>query len=170
MNMEDVDCAGSSLSQNHNSATSQSRSLFHGRQSSSQSRHHGLTGSIAVAQCNLRANGPLSPADRVPSWTASTAPTASCPSTPPPLPPSFPRCLVYPQQGLWLWLQPGVFLQLHTEPAVGKRSCSSGLVISGLSAAERGNTRDTQSSSSDNIVLGPSCHSSHAMQQWTSEA
>uniref|UniRef100_A0A673FST8 Pecanex-like protein n=1 Tax=Sinocyclocheilus rhinocerous TaxID=307959 RepID=A0A673FST8_9TELE len=29
MNMEDVDCAGSSLSQNHNSATSQSLSLYH---------------------------------------------------------------------------------------------------------------------------------------------
>uniref|UniRef100_A0A672SR85 Pecanex-like protein n=1 Tax=Sinocyclocheilus grahami TaxID=75366 RepID=A0A672SR85_SINGR len=41
MNMEDVDCAGSSLSQNHNSATSQSLSLYHGRPRSSQSRHHG---------------------------------------------------------------------------------------------------------------------------------
>lgn len=72
-----------------------------------------LTGSIAVAQCNLRASGPPSQADRAPSWTASTAqplealgwcsacPTASCPSTLLPLPPSFPRCLVCPQQGLW---------------------------------------------------------------------
>lgn len=41
----------------------------------------------------------------------------------------------------------------------GKRSFSSGLVISGLSAAEGGNTSDTQSSSSVNIVLGPSCRS-----------
>lgn len=41
MNMEDVDCAGSSLSQNHNSATSQSLSLYHGRPRSSQSRNHG---------------------------------------------------------------------------------------------------------------------------------
>ncbi|XP_047558108.1 pecanex-like protein 2 isoform X1 [Lutra lutra] len=38
----------------------------------------------------------------------------------------------------------------------GKRSFSSALVISGLSAAEGGNTSDTQSSSSVNIVIGPS--------------
>nr|XP_058909822.1 pecanex-like protein 2 [Kogia breviceps] len=38
----------------------------------------------------------------------------------------------------------------------GKRSFSSVLVISGLSAAEGGNTSDTQSSSSVNITLGPS--------------
>ncbi|XP_036684519.1 pecanex-like protein 2 isoform X4 [Balaenoptera musculus] len=38
----------------------------------------------------------------------------------------------------------------------GKRSFSSVLVISGLSAAEGGNTSDTQSSSSVNIALGPS--------------
>ncbi|MBN3309285.1 PCX2 protein, partial [Amia calva] len=38
----------------------------------------------------------------------------------------------------------------------GKRSFSSGLVISGLSAAEGGNTTDTQSSSSVNIAVGPS--------------
>ncbi|XP_030050846.1 pecanex-like protein 2 [Microcaecilia unicolor] len=37
----------------------------------------------------------------------------------------------------------------------GKRSFSSALVISGLSAADGGNTTDTQSSSSVNIVLGP---------------
>uniref|UniRef100_A0A8B9RMA9 Pecanex-like protein n=1 Tax=Astyanax mexicanus TaxID=7994 RepID=A0A8B9RMA9_ASTMX len=41
----------------------------------------------------------------------------------------------------------------------GKRSFSSGLVISGLSAAEGGNTSDTQSSSSVNIALGPSARS-----------
>nr|XP_056708495.1 pecanex-like protein 2 [Euleptes europaea] len=38
----------------------------------------------------------------------------------------------------------------------GKRSFSSALVISGLSAAEGGNTTDTQSSSSVNIAMGPS--------------
>lgn len=42
----------------------------------------------------------------------------------------------------------------------GKRSFSSGLVISGLSAAEGGNTTDTQSSSSVNIAIGPSHRSS----------
>uniref|UniRef100_A0A3B3WVW2 Pecanex-like protein n=1 Tax=Poecilia mexicana TaxID=48701 RepID=A0A3B3WVW2_9TELE len=53
----------------------------------------------------------------------------------------------------------------------GKRSFSSGLVISGLSAAEGGNTTDTQSSSSVNIAVGPSHRSSsRATQlQWTSE-
>uniref|UniRef100_A0A8C5UGS0 Pecanex-like protein n=1 Tax=Malurus cyaneus samueli TaxID=2593467 RepID=A0A8C5UGS0_9PASS len=38
----------------------------------------------------------------------------------------------------------------------GKRSFSSALVISGLSAADGGNTSDTQSSSSMNIAMGPS--------------
>uniref|UniRef100_G1PHN2 Uncharacterized protein n=2 Tax=Myotis lucifugus TaxID=59463 RepID=G1PHN2_MYOLU len=38
----------------------------------------------------------------------------------------------------------------------GKRSFSSALVISGLSAAEGGTTSDTQSSSSVNLALGPS--------------
>uniref|UniRef100_A0A8C4XDJ4 Pecanex-like protein n=1 Tax=Erpetoichthys calabaricus TaxID=27687 RepID=A0A8C4XDJ4_ERPCA len=47
----------------------------------------------------------------------------------------------------------------------GKRSFSSGLVISGLSAAEGGNTTDTQSSSSVNIAVGPSVRSgSHVTQ------
>ncbi|XP_056147775.1 pecanex-like protein 1 [Lampris incognitus] len=52
----------------------------------------------------------------------------------------------------------------------GKRSFSSGLVISGLSAAEGGNTTDTQSSSSVNIAIGPSHRSSSRATQWTSEA
>ncbi|XP_051025215.1 pecanex-like protein 2 [Acomys russatus] len=42
----------------------------------------------------------------------------------------------------------------------GKRSFSSALVISGLSAAEGGNTSDTQSSSSVNILMGPSARAS----------
>ncbi|RXN00885.1 Pecanex-like protein 2 [Acipenser ruthenus] len=47
----------------------------------------------------------------------------------------------------------------------GKRSFSSGLVISGLSAADGGNTTDTQSSSSVNITAGPTARSaSHATQ------
>ncbi|XP_034041097.1 pecanex-like protein 2 isoform X3 [Thalassophryne amazonica] len=51
----------------------------------------------------------------------------------------------------------------------GKRSFSSGLVISGLSAADGGNTTDTQSSSSVNITIGPSHRSSSRATQWTSE-
>uniref|UniRef100_A0A4W3HJS3 Pecanex-like protein n=1 Tax=Callorhinchus milii TaxID=7868 RepID=A0A4W3HJS3_CALMI len=41
----------------------------------------------------------------------------------------------------------------------GKRSLSSGLVISGLSAADGGSTTDTQSTSSVNVALGPSIRS-----------
>ncbi|XP_034093997.1 LOW QUALITY PROTEIN: pecanex-like protein 2 [Gymnodraco acuticeps] len=51
----------------------------------------------------------------------------------------------------------------------GKRSFSSGLVISGLSAAEGGNTTDTQSSSSVNIAMGPSHRSGSRATQCTSE-
>uniref|UniRef100_A0AAR2LLV9 Pecanex-like protein n=1 Tax=Pygocentrus nattereri TaxID=42514 RepID=A0AAR2LLV9_PYGNA len=40
VNMEDVDCAVSSVSQNHNSITSQSVSMHLGRPRSSQTRHH----------------------------------------------------------------------------------------------------------------------------------
>ncbi|XP_013912085.1 PREDICTED: pecanex-like protein 2 [Thamnophis sirtalis] len=43
----------------------------------------------------------------------------------------------------------------------GKRSFSSALVISGLSAAEGGNTTDTQSSSSVNIAIGPSARAAN---------
>ncbi|NXO00180.1 PCX2 protein, partial [Rhinopomastus cyanomelas] len=46
----------------------------------------------------------------------------------------------------------------------GKRSFSSALVISGLSAADGGNTSDTQSSSSMNIAMGPSARAAAASQ------
>ncbi|KFP06496.1 Pecanex-like 2 [Calypte anna] len=50
----------------------------------------------------------------------------------------------------------------------GKRSFSSALVISGLSAADGGNTSDTQSSSSMNIAMGPSARAaSQAARQRT---
>ncbi|XP_053155136.1 pecanex-like protein 2 isoform X3 [Hemicordylus capensis] len=50
----------------------------------------------------------------------------------------------------------------------GKRSFSSALVISGLSAADGGNTTDTQSSSSVNIAMGPSARAaSRTMQETT---
>ncbi|XP_044276198.1 pecanex-like protein 2 isoform X2 [Varanus komodoensis] len=52
----------------------------------------------------------------------------------------------------------------------GKRSFSSALVISGLSAADGGNTTDTQSSSSVNIVMGPSARAaSHTVQETTQQ-
>uniref|UniRef100_A0A674K6U4 Pecanex-like protein n=1 Tax=Terrapene triunguis TaxID=2587831 RepID=A0A674K6U4_9SAUR len=50
----------------------------------------------------------------------------------------------------------------------GKRSFSSALVISGLSAADGGNTTDTQSSSSVNITMGPSARAaSQATRQFS---
>ncbi|KAM6460803.1 pecanex-like protein 2 isoform 1-T2 [Liasis olivaceus] len=49
----------------------------------------------------------------------------------------------------------------------GKRSFSSALVISGLSAAEGGNTTDTQSSSSVNIAIGPSVRAANRNMQET---
>ncbi|XP_038656426.1 pecanex-like protein 2 [Scyliorhinus canicula] len=52
----------------------------------------------------------------------------------------------------------------------GKTSLSSGLVISGLSAAEGGNTTDTQSTSSVNIALGPSVSRGSQMTKGTSDA
>ncbi|XP_078398083.1 pecanex-like protein 2 [Cetorhinus maximus] len=52
----------------------------------------------------------------------------------------------------------------------GKRSLSNGLVISGLSAAEGGNTTDTQSTSSVNIALGPSVSRGSQMTKGTSDA
>ncbi|XP_053461971.1 pecanex-like protein 2 isoform X3 [Nycticebus coucang] len=51
----------------------------------------------------------------------------------------------------------------------GKRSFSSALVISGLSAAEGGNTSDTQSSSSVNIVMGPSARATSQARRHFSE-
>ncbi|XP_054836140.1 pecanex-like protein 2 [Eublepharis macularius] len=53
----------------------------------------------------------------------------------------------------------------------GKRSFSSALVISGLSAADGGNTTDTQSSSSVNIAMGPSARAAiHAVQESTRQS
>ncbi|KAJ7342258.1 hypothetical protein JRQ81_009967 [Phrynocephalus forsythii] len=49
----------------------------------------------------------------------------------------------------------------------GKRSFSSALVISGLSAADGGNTTDTQSSSSVNIAMGPSARAASRTAQET---
>ncbi|XP_036309261.1 pecanex-like protein 2 [Pipistrellus kuhlii] len=51
----------------------------------------------------------------------------------------------------------------------GKRSFSSALVISGLSAAEGGATSDTQSSSSVNLALGPSARAASQAQRHFSD-
>ncbi|KAF4105743.1 hypothetical protein G5714_013405 [Onychostoma macrolepis] len=188
MNMEDVDCAGSSLSQNHNSATSQSLSLYHGRPRSSQSRHHGghreyrsrsvqphgqrppvtsRSGPILDSQHGLGSGGPglvhrLSNSQ----LSFNTSSIASVFSQVPRLSTTGPLASATGQHRSSQVSSSSSTLSL----LFGKRSFSSGLVISGLSAAEGGNTSDTQSSSSVNIVLGPSCRSSRATQQWTSEA
>nr|XP_032646629.1 pecanex-like protein 2 isoform X2 [Chelonoidis abingdonii] len=52
----------------------------------------------------------------------------------------------------------------------GKRSFSSALVISGLSAADGGNTTDTQSSSSVNITMGPSARAASQATRQLSES
>ncbi|XP_048060750.1 pecanex-like protein 2 isoform X2 [Megalobrama amblycephala] len=187
MNMEDVDCAGSSLSQNHNSATSQSLSLYHGRPRSSQSRHHG-------AHREYRSRS-VQPQGQRPPVTSRSGPILDSQHGSASGGPGLVQRLSNSQLSFNTSSIASVFSQVprlsttgplasagghHRSSQVssssstlsllfGKRSFSSGLVISGLSAAEGGNTSDTQSSSSVNIALGPSCRSSRAT-QWTSEA
>ncbi|RXN25420.1 pecanex 2 [Labeo rohita] len=186
MNMEDVDCAGSSLSQNHNSATSQSLSLYHGRPRSSQSRHHGAhreyrsrsvqpqgqrppvtsrSGPILDSQHGSGGPGLVQRLSNS-QLSFNTSSIASVFSQVPRLSTTGPLASATGQHRSSQVSSSSSTLSL----LFGKRSFSSGLVISGLSAAEGGNTSDTQSSSSVNIVLGPSCRSSRATQQCTSEA
>lgn len=166
MNMEDVDCAGSSLSQNHNSATSQSLSLYHGRPRSSQSRHHRgqnilyasvqfavlkpvrnvtyllkyffLHSSPGVSQSLSATSGPAAPRHQSigshpgqPARLGLWRPWASAaPFQQPAVLQHLLHCLrLFPGASFVhnrasgfshrsASLQPGVFLQLHTEPAV----------------------------------------------------
>uniref|UniRef100_A0A671L998 Pecanex-like protein n=1 Tax=Sinocyclocheilus anshuiensis TaxID=1608454 RepID=A0A671L998_9TELE len=185
MNMEDVDCAGSSLSQNHNSTTSQicspkackeinilvqiiffptahreyrshsvqpqgqrppvtSRSVpILDSQHGSGSGGPGLVQRLSNSQLSFNTSSIASVFSQVPRLS-TTGPLASATGQH--------RSSQVSSSSSTLSL------------LFGKRSFSSGLVISGLSAAEGGNTSDTQSSSSVNIVLGPSCRSSRATQ------
>uniref|UniRef100_A0A672SQ43 Pecanex-like protein n=1 Tax=Sinocyclocheilus grahami TaxID=75366 RepID=A0A672SQ43_SINGR len=190
MNMEDVDCAGSSLSQNHNSATSQSLSLYHGRPRSSQSRHHGgQNASYYMHQYTHREyrSRSVQPHGQRPPVTSRSGPILDSQHGSGSGGPGLVQRLSNSQLSFNTSSIASVFSQVprlsttgplasatgqHRSSQVssssstlsllfGKRSFSSGLVISGLSAAEGGNTSDTQSSSSVNIVLGPSCRSSH---------
>ncbi|KAK7140149.1 hypothetical protein R3I94_012681 [Phoxinus phoxinus] len=187
MNMEDVDCAGSSLSQNHNSATSQSLSLYHGRPRSSQSRNHGAhreyrsrsvqphgqrppvtsrSGPILDSQHGSGSGGPgLVQRLSNSQLSFNTSSIASVFSQVPRLSTTGPLASAAGHHRSSQVSSSSSTLSL----LFGKRSFSSGLVLSGLSAAEGGNTSDTQSSSSVNIALGPSCRSSRATQHWTSE-
>uniref|UniRef100_A0A8C2L4V0 Pecanex-like protein n=1 Tax=Cyprinus carpio TaxID=7962 RepID=A0A8C2L4V0_CYPCA len=184
MNMEDVDCTGSSLSQNHNSATSQSLSLYHGRPRSSQSRHHGGQNTL---HASYRSRS-VQPQGQRPPVTSRSGPILDSQHGSGTGGPGLVQRLSKSQLSFNTSSIASVFSQVprlsttgplasatgqHRSSQVssssstlsllfGKRSFSSGLVISGLSAAEGGNTSDTQSSSSVNIVLGPSCRSSRA--------
>ncbi|XP_066534580.1 pecanex-like protein 2 isoform X2 [Hoplias malabaricus] len=186
VNMEDVDCAGSSVSQNNNSITSQSASLHQSRPRSSQSRHHGTgrreyrsrsvqpqsqrppvtshSGPILEGQQGLGSGGTglmhrLSNSQLSFNTSSIASVFSQVPrlSTAGPVPTGQQRCSQASSSSSTLSL------------LFGKRSFSSGLVISGLSAAEGGNTSDTQSSSSVNIALGPSVRSTSRATQWTSE-
>ncbi|XP_062320057.1 pecanex-like protein 2 isoform X1 [Osmerus eperlanus] len=193
VNMEDVDCAGgsSTLSQNHPSITSQSLSLYQARPRTSQASRHHTTGrreyrSRSVQPQSQRPpvtsqSGPILDSQQVSgsahglvqrlsnsqlSFNTSIASIFS----------QVPRLST--AGGLSSQLAAAAqqrSSQVSSSSSTlsllfGKRSFSSGLVISGLSAAEGGNTTDTQSSSSVNIAVGPSHRSSSRATQWTSEA
>ncbi|CDQ66297.1 unnamed protein product [Oncorhynchus mykiss] len=194
-NMEDVDCAGgsSSLSHNPNSITSQSLSLYQARpnRTSHANRQH------AAARREYRSRS-VQPQSQRPPVTSQSGPildsqqvSASANGLVQRLSNSqlsfntsiasifsqVPRLSTAGGQ-LSSQLQAAAHhrsSQVSSSSSTlsllfGKRSFSSGLVISGLSAAEGGNTTDTQSSSSVNIAMGgPSCRSTSRATQWTSE-
>ncbi|XP_036402672.1 pecanex-like protein 2 isoform X2 [Megalops cyprinoides] len=193
VNMEDVDCAGasSSLSQNNNSITSQSLSLCPARPRASQtSRPHAAARreyrSRSVQPQQQRPpvasqSGPILDSQQVSSSAhglvqrlsnsqlSFNTSIASIFSQVPRLSTAGPLSsqiqAAAPHRSSQVSSSSSTLSLLF-----GKRSFSSGLVISGLSAAEGGNTTDTQSSSSVNIAIGPSCRSGSRATQWTSEA
>ncbi|KAG9328069.1 hypothetical protein JZ751_016640, partial [Albula glossodonta] len=182
VNMEDVDAgASSSLSQNHNSSvTSQSLSLCPTQPRSTQPGRPHAAGrreyrSRSVQPQQQRPpvtsqSGPILDSQQVSSSTQGLVQRLSNSQL------SFNTSIasIFSQVPR---LSTGGPLSSQVQPAshhrssqissssstlsllFGKRSFSSGLVISGLSAAEGGNTTDTQSSSSVNIAVGPSCRS-----------
>uniref|UniRef100_A0A8B9RMT7 Pecanex-like protein n=1 Tax=Astyanax mexicanus TaxID=7994 RepID=A0A8B9RMT7_ASTMX len=183
VNMEDVDCGGSSVSQNHNSITSQSASVHQGRPRSS----HDLLSSLCVLSLpagrrEYRSRS-VQPQGQRPPVTSHSGPILDSQHGSGAGGPGLMQRLSNSQLSFNTSSIASVFSQvprLSTAgplPAgqqrssqassssstlsllFGKRSFSSGLVISGLSAAEGGNTSDTQSSSSVNIALGPSARS-----------
>ncbi|KAI5107823.1 pecanex-like protein 2 isoform X1, partial [Silurus meridionalis] len=184
VNMEDVDCAGSSVSQTQNSVTSQSASINQPHPRSSRTRHHSTgrreyrsgsvqpqcqrapvtsrSGPILNLQHGSGSNGVVQRLSNS-QLSFNTSSIASVFS-------QVPRVSA---AGAVLSAQPRCSQASSSSSTLsllfGKRSFSSGLVMSGLSAAEGGNSSDTQSSSSDNIITpGPSVR--HTQTQWTSEA
>uniref|UniRef100_A0A4W6EVZ4 Pecanex-like protein n=1 Tax=Lates calcarifer TaxID=8187 RepID=A0A4W6EVZ4_LATCA len=182
VNMEDVDCgAGGSSSLSHNrpsSVTSNSLSLYQHRARTTHShRHHN------AARREYRSRS-VQPQSQRPPVSSQSGPILDSGSTHGLVQRLSNSQLSFNTSIASIFSQP--FLSSHSTtpyartaflsfciamPQVssssstlsllfGKRSFSSGLVISGLSAAEGGNTTDTQSSSSVNIAIGPSHRSS----------
>ncbi|KAM8738092.1 pecanex-like protein 2 [Acanthopagrus schlegelii] len=191
VNMEDVDCgAGGSSSLSHNrpsSVTSNSLSLYQHRARTTHShRHH----NAARREYRSRSVQPQSQRPPVTSQSGPILDSASAHGLVQRLSNSqlsFNTSIasIFSQVprlsgagGISSQLQAAQHQQRSSQVSsssstlsllFGKRSFSSGLVISGLSAAEGGNTTDTQSSSSVNIAMGPSHRSSSRATQWTSE-
>ncbi|XP_061601695.1 pecanex-like protein 1 [Cololabis saira] len=192
VNMEDVDCGvggSSSLSQNRpSSVTSNSLSMYQHRTRTTRShRHHNTSGR---REYRSRSVQPQSQRPPVTSQSGPILDSASSHGLVQRLSNSqlsFNTSIasIFSQvphlsgaAGISSQLQAAQHQQRSSQVSsssstlsllFGKRSFSSGLVISGLSAAEGGNTTDTQSSSSVNIALGPSHRSSSRATQWTSE-
>ncbi|XP_032409296.1 pecanex-like protein 1 [Xiphophorus hellerii] len=191
MNMEDVDCgAGGSSSQSHNrpsSVTSNSLSLYQHRARTTHSHRHHNTGR---REYRSRSVQPQSQRPPVSSQSGPILDSGSAHGLVQRLSNSqlsFNTSIasIFSQVprlsgagGISSQLQAAQHQQRSSQVSsssstlsllFGKRSFSSGLVISGLSAAEGGNTTDTQSSSSVNIAAGPSHRSSSRATQWTSE-
>ncbi|KAJ7984911.1 hypothetical protein DPEC_G00359670 [Dallia pectoralis] len=192
MNIEDVDCGGgsSSLSNNPNSVTSQSLSMYQARPN--RTSHAGRQHSAARREYQSRS---VQPQTQRPPVTSQSGPILDSQLV---SANGLVRRLSNSQLSFNTSIA-SIFSQVprlstaggqlssqlqaahHRSSQVssssstlsllfGKRSFSSGLVISGLSAADGGNTTDTQSSSSVNIAIGgPSCRSSSRATQWTSE-
>uniref|UniRef100_A0A8C9S2G8 Pecanex-like protein n=1 Tax=Scleropages formosus TaxID=113540 RepID=A0A8C9S2G8_SCLFO len=176
VNMDDVDCGGgsSTLSQNHNSITSQSLSGYQARPRTSQANRREYRSRSVQPQPQrppvTSQSGPILDRQQV-STTAQglvqrlsnsqlsfNTSIASIFSQVPRL--STAGQLSSQVQAAALHRSGQASSSSSTLSLLfGKRSFSSGLVISGLSAAEGGNTTDTQSSSSVNIAVGPSCRS-----------
>uniref|UniRef100_A0A672JM42 Pecanex-like protein n=1 Tax=Salarias fasciatus TaxID=181472 RepID=A0A672JM42_SALFA len=186
VNMEDVDCgAGGSSSLSHNrpsSVTSNSLSLYQHRARATHSHRHHNAGTPQHTHLTRREyrSRSVQPQSQRPPVSSQSGPILDSGST---------HGLVQRLSNSQLSFNTSIasiFSQVltlthsltHTRSLqhafinrvssssstlsllFGKRSFSSGLVISGLSAAEGGNTTDTQSSSSVNIAIGPSHRSS----------
>ncbi|KAK3573321.1 hypothetical protein QTP86_022685 [Hemibagrus guttatus] len=184
VNMEDVDCAGSSVSHTHNSVTSQSASTHQPHSRSSRTRHHSTgrreyrSGSVQP-QCQrapvTSRSGPIldhqqgSGSNGVVQRLSNSQLSFNTSS----IASAFSQVPRVSAVGVVLSAQPRCSQASSSSSTLsllfGKRSFSSGLVMSGLSAAEGGNSSDTQSSSSVNIITpGPSVRHTHT--PWTSEA